>query len=94
MIGVMEPVVDSGVALCGSGQLSSFASSAFHSRRDPGLQGVPGGPRDLELDRLRAAKLEQLRDDVRHCLESGINQPWSAEDAKLKAHARHERKLA
>jgi hypothetical protein len=94
MIGVMEPVAGTGVALCGSGQLSSFASSAFHSRRGPGLQAVPGGLRDLELDRLPAAKLEQLRDDVRHGLESGTSQPWSAEDAKRKAYARRERKLA
>jgi antitoxin ParD1/3/4 len=47
-----------------------------------------------EQDRLRAAKLEQLRDDVRHGLESGTSQPWSAEDAKREAHARRERKLA
>jgi antitoxin ParD1/3/4 len=137
MTGVMEPVAGSGVARCGSGQLSSFASSAFHSGRGPGLQGVPGGRRDLELDRafvnltpqleelvrakakvasgmyssgsevvrealrlmdkqdrLRAAKPEQLREDVRHGLESGTCQPWSAEDAKREAHARRERKLA
>ena len=47
-----------------------------------------------EQDRLRAAKLEQLCDDVHHGLDSGISQPWSAEDAKRKAHARRERKLA
>ena len=46
-----------------------------------------------EQDRLRAAKLEQLRDDVRHGLESGTSQPWSAEDAKREGRAR-ERKLA
>ena len=47
-----------------------------------------------EQDRLRAAKLEQLRDDVRHGLESGTSQPWSAEDAKHEGRARRERKLA
>jgi antitoxin ParD1/3/4 len=47
-----------------------------------------------EQDRLRAAKLEQLRDDVRHGLESGTSQPWSAEDAKRQGRARRERKLA
>lgn len=47
-----------------------------------------------EQDRLRAAKLEQLRDDVRHGLESGTSQPWSAEDAKREDRARRERKLA
>ena len=47
-----------------------------------------------EQDRLRAAKLEQLRDDVRHGLESGTSQPWSAEDAKRQGRARRERKHA
>ena len=47
-----------------------------------------------EQDRLRAAKLEQLRDDLRHGLESGASQPWSVEDAKREGRARRERKLA
>ena len=29
-----------------------------------------------EQDRLRAAKLEQLRDDVREGIASGVSQPW------------------
>lgn len=47
-----------------------------------------------EQDRLRAAKLEQLRDDVRRGLDSGTSQPWSAEDAKREGRTRRERKLA
>ena len=34
-----------------------------------------------EQDRLRAAKLEQLRDDIRLGLNSGSSQTWSAEDS-------------
>ncbi len=47
-----------------------------------------------EQDRLRAAKLEHLRDDIRQGLDSGTSQPWSAEEAKREGRARRERKLA
>ncbi len=45
-----------------------------------------------EQDRLRAAKLEQLREDVREGLASGTSQPWSASKAKSDARARRARK--
>ena len=41
-----------------------------------------------EQDRLRAAKLEQLRDDIRQGLDSGASRPWSAEEAKREGRAR------
>lgn len=47
-----------------------------------------------EQDRLRAAKLEQLRDDVREGLASGASKPWSASKAKSEARARRARKAA
>ena len=47
-----------------------------------------------EQDRLRAAKLEQLREHIRHGLDSGTSQHWSAEDAKREGRAWRERKLA
>ena len=47
-----------------------------------------------EQDRLRAAKLEQLRDDVREGIASGVSQPWSASKAKSEARARRARKAA
>ena len=45
-----------------------------------------------ELDRLRAAKLEQLRDDIRQGLNSGPSKAWNAEQAKREGRARRARK--
>ena len=47
-----------------------------------------------EQDRLRAAKLEQLREGIRHGLNSGSSQTWSAEEAKREGRARRARKSA
>jgi len=47
-----------------------------------------------EQDQLRAAKLEQLREDIRQGLNSGPSQPWSAEEAKREGRARRARKAA
>jgi antitoxin ParD1/3/4 len=47
-----------------------------------------------EQDRLRAAKLEQLRIDVREGIASGASQPWNASKAKSEARARRARKAA
>lgn len=47
-----------------------------------------------EQDRLRTAKLEQLREDIRHGLNSGPSQPWSAEEAQREGQARRARKPA
>ena len=47
-----------------------------------------------EQDRLRAAKLQQLRDDIRQGLTSGSSQVWSAEEAKREGRARRARKPA
>jgi len=41
-----------------------------------------------EQDRLRGAKLDQLRGDVRQGLASGSSEAWDAEAMKQKAHAR------
>lgn len=41
-----------------------------------------------EQDRLREAKLEELRRDVRRGLESGSSQEWSATEVKAAARAR------
>jgi antitoxin ParD1/3/4 len=41
---------------------------------------------------LRAAKLEQLRDDIRQGMDSGASQTWSAEEAKREGRARRARK--
>lgn len=41
-----------------------------------------------EQDRLREAKLEQLRSDVRRGLASGSSETWDAEAVKRKAGAR------
>ena len=41
-----------------------------------------------EQDRLREAKLEQLRSDVRRGLDSGPSESWNAEAVKGKARAR------
>ena len=45
-----------------------------------------------EQDRLRAAKLEQLRDDIRQGLNSGPSKAWNAEQAKREGRARRARK--
>ncbi len=47
-----------------------------------------------EQDRLRAAKLDQLRDDIRQGLKSGPSKAWSAEEAKREGRARRTRKAA
>ena len=47
-----------------------------------------------EQDRLRAAKLEQLREDIRQGLDSGASAPWSAADTKRQARARSAREAA
>ncbi len=41
-----------------------------------------------EQDRLRDAKLEQLRSDVRRGLDSGSKEAWDAEAVKSKARTR------
>jgi antitoxin ParD1/3/4 len=41
-----------------------------------------------EQDRLREAKLEELRRDVRRGLESGPSQDWNATEVKAAARAR------
>lgn len=40
-----------------------------------------------EKDRVRAAKLEQLRDDIRQGIDSGTSQTWSSEEGKREGHA-------
>ena len=45
-----------------------------------------------EQDRLRAAKLEQLRDDIRQGLNSGPSKAWDAEQAKRAGRARRAHK--
>lgn len=47
-----------------------------------------------EQDRLRAAKLEQLRDDIRQGMDSGPSQTWNVEEAKRGGRARRARKPA
>ena len=47
-----------------------------------------------EQDRLRAARLEQLREDIREGLNSGPSKAWNAEEAKREARARQARKRA
>jgi len=47
-----------------------------------------------EKDRLRAAKLDQLRDDIRQGLKSGPSETWNAEEAKREGRARRARKAA
>jgi antitoxin ParD1/3/4 len=48
----------------------------------------------VEQDRLRAAKLEKLRDDVREGLASGASQPWNGSKMKSDARSRRTRKTA
>jgi antitoxin ParD1/3/4 len=47
-----------------------------------------------EQDRIRAAKLDQLRAEVRRGLESGQSQAWDAAQAKRQARARRTTKTA
>ncbi len=47
-----------------------------------------------EQDRLRAAKLEQLRADIRQGLDSGPSERWDPADAKRRARARRSSKAA
>jgi antitoxin ParD1/3/4 len=47
-----------------------------------------------EQDRLREAKLAQLRDDVRQGLASRPGQPWDAAALKSEARTRHAGKTA
>ncbi|MBX3636251.1 MAG: type II toxin-antitoxin system ParD family antitoxin [Rubrivivax sp.] len=47
-----------------------------------------------EQDRLRAAKFEQLRDDIRQGLDSGASQTWNAEEVKREGRTRRARKPA
>ena len=47
-----------------------------------------------EQDRLRAAKLEQLRDDIHQGLNSGPSKGWNAQDTKREGRARRARKAA
>jgi antitoxin ParD1/3/4 len=47
-----------------------------------------------EQDRLRAVKLEQLREDIRQGLASGEAQAWNAAEAKSQARARRSQKAA
>ena len=47
-----------------------------------------------EQDRLRAAKLDKLRDDVREGLASGTSEPWNASNMKSDARMRRARKTA
>lgn len=47
-----------------------------------------------EQDRLRAARLEQLRDDIHQGLNSGPSNAWSAEEVKRDGRTRRTRKAA
>ncbi len=47
-----------------------------------------------EQDRQRAAKLEQLRKDVREGLDSGLSRPWDPAEVKRQARARRSGKAA
>jgi antitoxin ParD1/3/4 len=47
-----------------------------------------------EQDPLRAAKLEQLREEIRQGLNSGPSKAWSVENAKREGRARRARKAA
>lgn len=46
-----------------------------------------------EQDRLRAARLEQLRSDIRKGLESGPGKEWAAHEIKRQARARRTAKV-
>lgn len=45
-----------------------------------------------EQDRLRQAKLNELRSEVRKGLESGASEKWDASSVKTKARVRHSTK--
>ncbi|MGQ3054743.1 MAG: type II toxin-antitoxin system ParD family antitoxin [Roseateles sp.] len=47
-----------------------------------------------EQDRLRHAKLQELRHDIRQGPDSGASEPWDAEAVKAKARARRATKVA
>ncbi len=47
-----------------------------------------------EQDRLRQAKLDELKRDVRKGLDSGASEPWNATTVKAKARARRVAKPA
>lgn len=47
-----------------------------------------------EQDRLRAVKLEQLREDIRQAPASGAAQPWNEAQAKARARTRRSNKAA
>ena len=47
-----------------------------------------------EQDRLKDAKLEQLRGDIRRGLDSGPSETWDTEAVKRKAHTRRASKPA
>ena len=47
-----------------------------------------------EQDRLRAARLEQLRDDIHQGLNSGPSKAWNAAEVKREGRARRARKAA
>ncbi|MBN9462827.1 MAG: type II toxin-antitoxin system ParD family antitoxin [Burkholderiales bacterium] len=47
-----------------------------------------------EQDRLRAARLEQLRSDIRKGLESGPGEDWAAHEIKRQARTRRAAKVA
>lgn len=47
-----------------------------------------------EQDRLRAARLQQLREDIRQGLDSGPSHAWGAEEVKREGRARRARKSA
>lgn len=46
-----------------------------------------------EQDRVRAAKLEQLRQDIREGLNSGEPTPWDPEEIKREGRSRRESRL-
>lgn len=47
-----------------------------------------------EQDRLRQAKLDELRREVRRGIESGPSEPWDAAAVKVKARTRRVAKVA
>ena len=47
-----------------------------------------------EQDQLRAAKLDQLRNDIRQGLNSGPSTAWNADNVKREGRARQARKAA
>ena len=47
-----------------------------------------------EQDRMRAIKLEQLREDIRDGMSSGDPQPWNTEEIKREGRARRNTRKA